>query len=91
MKRDSCRLAPATRLGERAVVVRDFITQLSTAECNTLSNRVQVALSGADLLRSALLEAAVGTETVADLDHRVTMMIEELEALRAMLRQPALR
>jgi hypothetical protein len=73
------------------MLVRDLLTRLSATERTALTNRVQTTVLGAELWRSMVTEPDAARETVEDLDERVTMMIEELTALRGMLRQPALR
>jgi hypothetical protein len=67
------------------MVVRDLLAQVSTSECNTLGNRVQAVLLGAELLSSAVTEPESTSVTVEDLLGCVTTMNETLADLRAQL------
>jgi hypothetical protein len=73
------------------VIVRDLLTQLSDPERDALTSRVQALLLAAQLIRHAVTEPDATRETVEGLYARLTLMIEEAEALRAMLSPPASR
>jgi hypothetical protein len=73
------------------MVVRDLLAQVSTSECNTLGNRVQAVILGADLLSSAVTEPEALSVTVEDLLACVTTMNETLEDLHAQLLEWAAR
>jgi hypothetical protein len=73
------------------MVVRDLLAQLSGSERNRLSNRVQTTLLAGEILRHSITEPDAASETVDGLHDHLTTMIEDLEALRAMLLRPAFR